>query len=205
MSSLKDTYNKIAADWHADHAADTWWLSGTEKFASMLTPGALVLDAGCGDGVKSRYLVDHGMRVYGIDIAENFLAIARREVPEGEFETLALEDAGKLTQEFDAIFAQASLLHVAKKDILKTLTALSDKLRRGGLFYVAVKEMREGKPEEEIKVDNDYGYTYERFFSYYTIPELEGYFKKLGLEVVHKQVEKTGKTNWIQMIARKVD
>lgn len=201
---LKDTYNKIAADWHNDHAADKWWFEGTEKFASMLKPNSLVLDAGCGDGSKSKYLIQHGMRVYGIDIAEKFLEIAKQEAPTGEFEVLALEDADKLTKEFDAIFAQASLLHVAKKDILKTLMALNSKLKPGGLFYIAVKEVREGQPEEEIKVDNDYGYTYERFFSYYIVPELEGYFKQLGLEVVHKQMETTGRSNWIQMIAKKV-
>lgn len=201
--SLKDTYNKIAADWHDDHVADTWWLSGTEKFVSMLEPESFILDAGCGDGSKAKYLIDHGMRVYGIDIAEKLLEIAKQEAPEGEYEVLALEDAGRLAKEFDAIFAQASLLHVAKKDIFATMKALNGKLKPGGLFYIAVKEVREGQPEEEIKVDNDYGYTYERFFSYYTVPELEGYFKQLGLEVVHKQVEKTGKTNWIQMIAKK--
>lgn len=202
--SLKDTYNKIAEHWHNDHAADTWWLSGTEKFVSMLEPGSFILDAGCGDGSKSKYLIDHGMKVYGIDIAEKLLEIAKKEAPEGEYEVLALEDADKLTKEFDAVFAQASLLHVAKKDIIATMKALNSKLKPGGLFYIAVKEVREGKPEEEVKVDDDYGYTYERFFSYYTISELEGYFKQLGLKVVHKQVENTGKTNWIQMIAKKV-
>ncbi len=203
MSSLRDTYNKIAADWHSDHHQDTWWVGGTDLLISMLQPGSLVLDAGCGSGTKAKYLIERGMRVYGIDIAEKLLEIAKKEAPAGEYEVLALEDAEKLTKEFDAIFAQASLLHIPKKDILATMRALSSKLKAGGLFYIAVKEIREGQPEEELKSDNDYGYTYERFFSYYSVPELENYFKQLGLEVVHSQVEKSGNTNWIQMIAKK--
>ncbi len=203
MASLKETYNKIAADWHATHSSDTWWVAGTDRFISMLKSGSLVLDAGCGGGMKSKYLIDRGMKVYGTDIAESFIEIAKKTAPAGEYQVLSLEETGKLTKEFDAIFAQASLLHVAKKDILATMKALNSKLKPGGLFYVAVKEVWEGQPDEEVKIDTDYDQPQEIFFSYYTIPELEGYFKQVGLQVVHKQIEKTGKTNWIQIISKK--
>lgn len=200
---LKETYNKIAEHWHHDHAADTWWLGGTSTFISLLEPGALVLDAGCGDGSKSKYLIEHGLSVFGIDIADKLLEIAKKEAPEGEYQVLSLQDAGSLHKQFDAIFAQASLLHVPKKEIPATLKGLNDNLKPGGYFYIAVKEARAGSPDEEVKVDNDYGYTYERFFSYFTLPELRQYFADLGLKVTHEQVEKTGKTNWIQIIGQK--
>ncbi|MDO8601716.1 MAG: class I SAM-dependent methyltransferase [bacterium] len=202
--NLKETYNKIAADWHSDHHQDTWWVGGTDLFISMLKPGSLVLDAGCGAGTKSKYIIEHGLRVHGIDIADKLLEIAKKEAPEGTYEVMALEAVSRLNQQFDAIFAQASLLHVAKKDVPQTLESLNGKLKSGGLFYVAVKETRPGQPDEEVKVDDDYGYTYERFFSYFTAPELKKYFTDLGLTVVHSQVEKTGRTNWIQIIAKKV-
>jgi 2-polyprenyl-3-methyl-5-hydroxy-6-metoxy-1,4-benzoquinol methylase len=49
--NLKDTYNKIAIDWHRDHLPDDWWIDGMGKFAGMLPAGATVLDAGCAGGV----------------------------------------------------------------------------------------------------------------------------------------------------------
>ena len=39
---LKSTYNKIAENWDKDHKKDTWWISGTDKFISLLKPGSLV-------------------------------------------------------------------------------------------------------------------------------------------------------------------
>ena len=46
--NLKETYNKIAEDWHADHSSDDWWQEGTDKFIWNLKNGASVLDVGCG-------------------------------------------------------------------------------------------------------------------------------------------------------------
>lgn len=65
---LKETYNQIAEDWHADHLNDDWWISGTDAFFSFLQPGGLVLDVGCGSGVKSNYLINKGLRVCGLSV-----------------------------------------------------------------------------------------------------------------------------------------
>jgi hypothetical protein len=56
-----------------------------------------------------------------------------------------------------------------------------------------------------VRKENDYGYEYERFFSYYSLPELEGYLKDLEMAVVWKDAKRSGKTEWIQVIAQKKD
>jgi cyclopropane fatty-acyl-phospholipid synthase-like methyltransferase len=202
--NLKDTYNKIAEDWSKDHYADTWWVEGTERFVSFLSPGSSVLDVGCGTGVKSKYLLGKGLRVTGVDFSEKMIEIARREVPQGLFEVVDIMDMGSLEKTFDGILAQAVLLHIPKAQIISVIKGLKNKLTRGGYLYIAVKEKREGGLEEEIVVEQDYGYTYERFFSFYTLPEIKQYLLSLGMEVCYENVALSGKTNWIQVIAKKV-
>ena len=110
--NLKDTYNKIAEEWNRTHQTDDWWVEGTERFVSFLKPGDLVLDVGCGPGTKSKYLIGKGLRVFGIDLADKFIKIARQKVPEAEFAVLDMQEMEKLEKNFDGIFAQASLLHI---------------------------------------------------------------------------------------------
>lgn len=81
---LRDTYDRIAEDWARDHEADTWWLEGTAKFASLLPPDARVLDAGCGSGQKAKFFQDRGARVIGIDFSKKLLEIARRTATASE-------------------------------------------------------------------------------------------------------------------------
>ena len=184
--NLKDTYNKIAGDWYKDHKSDDWWVVGTDKFISLLKPGDQVLDVGCGAGVKSKYLHDRGLNVTGIDFSEKFIDIARRDVPSAKFEVLDMKNVAELEQEFDGIFAQASLLHIPKNEAGTVIKNLASKLKPQGVIYIAVKEIYPGDSDEKILEENDYGYSYERFFSFYTMAELEEYLIGNGMKIIYK-------------------
>ena len=201
---LRDTYDRIAEDWAKDHEGDTWWLEGTTKFASLLPPGARLLDAGCGSGQKARFFEDRGFHVLGIDFSEKLLEIARQTATASEFRLLDLRDIGMLAEEFEGVFAQASLLHIPKTEALSAIEGMVSRLVPQGLLYIGVKAQRPGHPEEELVTENDYGYDYERFFSYYTPNEMRGYVDRLGLSFVHIEVSQSAsKGDWMQMIARK--
>ena len=201
---LRDTYDKIADDWARDHEGDTWWRECTARFASLLPSGARLLDAGCGSGQKARFFEDQGMHVLGIDFSERLLDIARRVAPGSDFRLLDLRDIGTLSEEFDGVFAQASLLHIPKVETLAVIEAMVSRLVSRGLLYVAVKTQRDGHPEEEIVTEDDYGYAYQRFFSYYTLDEMQAYVDRSGLTMVHAEVpQSASKAGWMQIIARK--
>lgn len=203
--NLRETYNRIAEDWHRDHTQDDWWVEGTDVFIKKLPVGARVLDVGCGSGVKSKYFIDRGFKVIGIDISDKLLEIARREAPEGVFRVLSMTDLDLMSETFDGVFAQASLLHILKKDAGDVVKKMARRLAPEGLLYMSVKEIREGNPDERIEKENDYGYEYERFFSYFTMVELEQYLADAGLKVVIKMrnPSPSGKTVWLQVIGQK--
>jgi SAM-dependent methyltransferase len=201
--NLKDTYNRIAHDWYNDHKADEWWVDGTDTFVSFIKGNKEVLDVGCGAGVKSKYLSSKGLNITGIDFSEKLIEIANREVPNVRFQVLDMKDVSHLSTQFDGIFAQASLLHIPKKEISGVLTGLVSCLVSGGYMYVAVKGMRPNGKEEEVLKENDYGYEYERFFSYFTMDELKKYFHDLKLSIVYENSELVGRTTWLQIIGKK--
>jgi 2-polyprenyl-3-methyl-5-hydroxy-6-metoxy-1,4-benzoquinol methylase len=202
---LRETYNRIAEDWHKDHLHDDWWIQDIDTFVKKLPPGAHVLDVGCGSGVKSKYLIEHGLRVTGIDISEKLLDIARREAPQGDYRVFSMTDLDVMSEMFDGVFAQASLLHIPRIDAGEVVRKMSRRLRPGGLLHIAVKETRDGKPEEGVQKESDYGYEFERFFSYFTMDELEKYLTDARLSIVSKfrSPAKSGKTVWLQIIGKK--
>ncbi len=200
---LKDTYNKIARDWHTDHQKDSWWIDGTNKFVDLLKKGGVVLDVGCAGGYKSRFFLGKGFEVVGIDFSQKLIEIANQEIPQADFRVLDMRKVGTMSEEFDGIFASATLLHIPKNEIPYVLKGFVNRLAKGGCLYVAVKENRSGSPDEEIKQEDDYGYKYERFFSYFSADELHNYLKDAGLEIVYESKTLAAKTYWLEIVGRK--
>ncbi|MES2213885.1 MAG: class I SAM-dependent methyltransferase [Patescibacteria group bacterium] len=201
--NLRETYNKIAEDWFKDHKQDDWWVEGTDKFASLLKPSATVLDVGCGAGVKTKYLSEKGLKVTGIDFSDKFLEIATREVPTATFKVLDMKNVETLGEQFDGVFAQASLLHIPKKEIVNVIAKLILVLKTDGYIYIAVKGIDSSGKEEDVLKEDDYGYEYERFFSYYRMDELQNYLKTQNLTIVYQNTKTVGRTDWLQIIGHK--
>ncbi len=200
--NLRNTYNKIAEDWHKDHLLDDWWVEVTEKYLSLLPRGGSVLDVGCGSGVKSSFLASRGLQVTGVDLSDKMIEIARRENPSIKFDVLDLYDTDTITEKFDGVFAQAVLLHIPKKDTAEIIQKLKDRLKDDGYLYIGVKEIKKGSPEEDVVEEKDYGYDYSRFFSYYSVKEIEDYIKDARLKTVYSTRTQTNDTTWIQIIAQ---
>jgi hypothetical protein len=68
---------------------------------------------------------------------------------------------------------------------------------------LSVKEQRPGNQDERIEIENDYGYDYQRFFSYFTKDDVRKYFSDLHIKILHEDIVINGDTKWIVVIGQK--
>jgi SAM-dependent methyltransferase len=120
---------------------------GTESEVSFLVdalglaPGERVLDVGCGPGRHSHALARRGMRVLGVDVAQRFVDVARRDAPEGA--TFVRGDARSLPVGAGSMDAVVSLcqggfgLLGGGEDEGAAISAMAGALRAGGRLAVS--------------------------------------------------------------------
>ncbi len=106
-------------------------------FEKLLTPGCRILDLGCGSGRDSKYFADKGYDVVAVDPSPAMCAQTRSLVDIPVLEMKA-EDI-PFSNEFDAVWACASLLHVSKDNQSKTLRSIGEALKTGGICYCSWK------------------------------------------------------------------
>jgi SAM-dependent methyltransferase len=102
-----------------------------------------ILDAGCGTGVGTEYLVhlNPEASVVGIDLSAGALDVARERCRRSgadrvEFHHLSLYDVGQLDREFEMINCVGVLHHLP--DPIRGIQALAPKLAPGGLMHIFV-------------------------------------------------------------------
>ncbi|MEU6536661.1 class I SAM-dependent methyltransferase [Streptomyces sp. NPDC047000] len=115
------------------------WLTGA------LPGGARVLDLGCGTGLPTaRQLADAGLDVVGVDLSGNMVDLARKHVPEADFQQMDIADlrpGGPADLgRFDAVAAFFSLLMLPRAEIPLALGTIHHLLNPGGLFVLSMVE-----------------------------------------------------------------
>ena len=107
-----------------------------------------ILDAGCGTGVGTEYLIllNPHAEIVGVDISEKALEIAQKRSQQSgvatnhnhpiSFHHLPLENADQIEGEFDLINCVGVLHHLP--DPMAGIKALSKKLAPGGIFHIFV-------------------------------------------------------------------
>jgi SAM-dependent methyltransferase len=126
-----------------------------ERFLKELSPGANILDAGCGSGRDTKAFLNRGYRVTSIEASPELARLAT--VFTAHSCGILLFQDMDFREEFDGIWACASLLHVPKHETKDVLFRFIQALKPGGIFYVSLKE----GDAERVAADG-------RFFSDYT-------------------------------------
>jgi 2-polyprenyl-3-methyl-5-hydroxy-6-metoxy-1,4-benzoquinol methylase len=105
---------------------------------AALTPGASVIDVGCGAGAFAEALAREGFSVVGVDVAAEAVRRARERVPGVEFRVCGADELPCASHSFDAAWLGEVLEHV--QDGLGLLAEVERVLRPGGLAIVTTPD-----------------------------------------------------------------
>ena len=136
-------YNASVATYVQGTSASDGTRSLLDRFLAELEPGDHVLEIGSGPGHDAKALEGGGVRVRRTDITEGFVAHLRKQGYAAAWLdplTDDLRDPVHPDVPYAAVWASATLLHVARDDFGTVLGRLADVTRPGGTLHVSLKE-----------------------------------------------------------------
>lgn len=163
------------------------------EFVQLLPPSAYILDVGSGSGRDSKYFLEQGFRVFAIDGSAQLARLASdyisQTVHHMSFDEIDFEE------QFDGIWACASLLHVPRQYMTTVFNKLQHALKPHGVWYGSYKW---GIQDREVE---------GRLFTDYddlTFLELVGQFSQLELVKWWRTRDSRNRDNdWLNVIIRK--
>ena len=197
MSSDKrtlDYYNSKAKDF-VSGTVDVAFTEIQDIFREYIPDGGKILDFGCGSGRDTKYFLSKGYHVDAIDGSEELCKIAS-EYAGVQVKQMLFEELNAV-EEYDGIWACASILHVEKKQLPDIMKKIAIATKTGGVVYTS------------FKYGDFEGVRNGRYFTYLT----EESFGKLVEEVLELVVEKLwvsadvraerGEERWLNIVLRK--
>lgn len=132
---IPQIYERHALAWDTDRSRGIWNdKSWHDRFIACLTPGARVLDLGCGSGMPVAFhLVQHGLHVTGVDTSPTFIALCRQRMPEHKWIVAAMQ-ALALPQRFDGLLSWDSFFHLTPNHQRTMFTVFADHAAPGAFL-----------------------------------------------------------------------
>ena len=160
----QDHYDLIAAEYEI-HYSDKWSSEYRRRFIyepmfeGLKLADAKVLDAMCGSGQTTAYLLTRNASVTGLDISGEVLARFREQFPNSQAEQCSLLSSGFADDSFDFVAIVGGLHHI-HPNLKAALTEIHRVLKPGG--YFCFMEPHTGSLPDVIR---KVWYRHDRFFS----------------------------------------
>ena len=118
------------------------------RFLRMLPPHAYILDFGCGSGRDAKAFLDQGYQVDAVDGSPELCCMASELI--GKPVKQMLFDDLSVSNQYDGIWACASILHLPRRNLVDVLPKISNALKTDGVLYASFKYgsyegMRDGR------------------------------------------------------------
>jgi cyclopropane fatty-acyl-phospholipid synthase-like methyltransferase len=129
-------YDRVAERYLASKdPEDPTTLAALEELSRGFSPGAGVLDLGCGAGVPVTRWLARRFAVTGVDVSARQLELARRHIPRANLIKADMTDLSFEAESFDAVVAFHSIIHVPRAEHPALLGEIRRWLRPGGVFF----------------------------------------------------------------------
>jgi SAM-dependent methyltransferase len=147
-----------------------------------LSPGAHILDVGCGAGVPVAQRLAERFHVTGVDISGEQVRRARLNVPTGEFIQGDILSMDFPPAHFDAVTAFYSIFHLPREEHPELLRRIRGWLKPGG-YLLATLSAR----SEEAYTEDDF-FDVSMYWSNYGLEEYKSILSQLGFELLETTV-----------------
>jgi len=136
--NIQGVYDRQAALYDAQRSRALFEARWLARFAASLSPGARVLDLGCGAGEPiARWFKAEGFNVTGVDFSQPMLNIARSRWPDDDWRHADMRNLD-LGETFDGIVAWNSFFHLTADAQRVCIGHIADHLERGGSLMLTV-------------------------------------------------------------------
>ena len=139
---VRCAYDTVAEDYAArlpdTRAEAPLDLAMVDAFAAAVSADddPRVLDAGCGAGRMSRYLIDRGCLVEGVDLSPGMVAMARRDLPDLDFAVASLTALPYPDRQFAGVMLWYSIIHTPPSGLERVVKETARIVRPGGHVLV---------------------------------------------------------------------
>jgi cyclopropane fatty-acyl-phospholipid synthase-like methyltransferase len=209
---MQNSYDYIAELWHSNFRGQTYVdrvLGYVDKVLNGLPPGAKILDLGCGTGNPiTKYIVQRGYQVIGVDQSEKMLEIAEEVVPEAELIHSGMVEI-QFTDKFAAAVAWDSIFHVERKYHSAIYHKLANSLESGGRLLLSVggsdidsSVADSGDSDAKGFTSEMFGHTF--FYSGYAPRVARQLLEAEGFVIEMWEVDDPSSRGHIAVVARKV-
>lgn len=202
--STARSYDLIAAEYaRANASVPSETATFREAFVARVRAGGVVADLGCGPGRDALFFASAGLHVIGIDASGEMVRLAVTNGADARMGDLRQPDLAPGS--VDGIWSSASLLHVPRRDVPRTLRAWHRALAPGGVLGLVtstgVDEGWEHVPYDPGKQAAPSGV--RRWFVHHEKPELLGLLADAGFHV-DAASERVSHRVWLQVLASPV-
>jgi cyclopropane fatty-acyl-phospholipid synthase-like methyltransferase len=125
-------YERHAATWDSERGKQLFERGWLDRFRSLLSEGASVLDLGCGSGEPmAQYLSESGYAVTGVDSSAAMIGLCRARLPRATWVVADMRSV-HLAQRFAGIMAWDSFFHLTQDDQRSMFAVFEAHVEPGG-------------------------------------------------------------------------
>ncbi len=183
------------AEQYAAETIDLDISKNRDLFLTHIPNAGHILDLGCGSGRDSRFFIENDYFVTATDGSKELATVASDLIGQ----TVKVQTFQELNyiNEFDGIWACASLLHCPKSEMVEIISKINQALKVNGVVYMSFKYGQDERVDER-----------GRFFNDYTESELSDLITaQPGLNILELSTElkplRSGFQTWLNLIAKK--